>query len=127
MDFLAKSFAAIISWIETKPWLARQVFQPTPQNAPQAALPLSTTPEPLPTPKPATEPPSAPQIPSDPTPPQPVDIEHSDILYPKWDTPAHVRHNVRAICDQEDLTLKQKNDLTATVCCESKGFQTQVT
>lgn len=51
----------------------------------------------------------------------PVDIEHSDVLYPDWNTKGHARHNVRALCDLEGLTLAQKNVLTACVAVES-GF-----
>jgi C-type lysozyme/alpha-lactalbumin family len=36
-----------------------------------------------------------------------------------WDTPANVRHSVRAICDEEGLTVDQKNALSSTVHCES--------
>lgn len=41
-----------------------------------------------------------------------------------WDTPEQARHSVRVICDEEGLTLKQKNELCATVQAES-GFKTQ--
>lgn len=40
----------------------------------------------------------------------------------KWDTVANARHSVRVICDEEGLTLKQKNELCATVGAES-GWQ----
>lgn len=49
-----------------------------------------------------------------PTPP----IASPDTLEP-WTDPISCRHNVRVICDQEGLTVKQKNDLSATVHCES--------
>ena len=39
-----------------------------------------------------------------------------------WDTVAGARHNVRVICDQEGLTIDQKNNLCATVGAES-GWQ----
>ena len=42
-----------------------------------------------------------------------------------WNTPSEVRHSVRLICDEEGLTVKQKNDLCATVECESSGFNTK--
>ena len=71
--------------------------QNTPQNAPQAPV------EPV-TPLVA------------PTPPNP------DILG-LWDTPANCRHNLRVICDEEGLTVQQKNILTACVADES-GFLT---
>jgi hypothetical protein len=38
-----------------------------------------------------------------------------------WSTPIAARHSVRLICDEEGLTVKQKNELCATVQCES-GF-----
>lgn len=38
-----------------------------------------------------------------------------------WDTKANARHSVRVICDEEGLTVEQKNELCATVACES-GF-----
>lgn len=41
-----------------------------------------------------------------------------------WDTKENVRHSVRLICDDEGLTVKQKNELCATVQCES-GFNTK--
>lgn len=50
-----------------------------------------------------------------------TDIEHTDELYPDWNTPAHARHNVRAICDLEGLSQFDKNVLTACVAVES-GF-----
>lgn len=67
--------------------------------------------------EPATAP--LPPKPTEPMPPR--DIEHTSELYPDWDTPKRARHNVRAICDQEGLTLKQKDILTACVANES-GF-----
>ncbi len=36
-----------------------------------------------------------------------------------WDTPADARHSVRVICDEESLTLEQKNTMTATIGGES--------
>lgn len=36
-----------------------------------------------------------------------------------WDTKEDCRHNVRVICDLQNLTLKQKNDLSSTIHCES--------
>ena len=41
-----------------------------------------------------------------------------DVLLP-WDTHGNIRHNVRALCDLEGLTFAQKNELCATVACES--------
>ena len=40
-----------------------------------------------------------------------------------WDTKENARHSVRIICDEEGLTLKQKNEITETINCES-GFKT---
>ncbi|MDE2102085.1 MAG: hypothetical protein KGL39_32870 [Patescibacteria group bacterium] len=40
-------------------------------------------------------------------------------IYPQWENKDVARHNVRVICDQEGLTFAQKNDLTATIHCES--------
>ena len=39
-----------------------------------------------------------------------------------WDTVEHARHSVRVICDEEGLTVQDKNDLCATVGAES-GWQ----
>lgn len=39
-----------------------------------------------------------------------------------WDTPANIKHSVRLICDEEGLTLEQKNTLYATINGES-GFK----
>lgn len=61
-----------------------------------------TDPVPPPTPKPTPD-----------TTPTPVET-----LY-KWDTPVDARHSVRVICDEEGLTLEQKNTLCATIGCES--------
>lgn len=36
-----------------------------------------------------------------------------------WSTPQKARHSVRVICDEEGLTLEQKNTLCATIGCES--------
>lgn len=61
-----------------------------------------------------------PMIPLD----QPVFEPESPKPVPKylWDTPENVRHSVRVICDEEGLSVKQKNELCATVQCESQGF-----
>lgn len=39
-----------------------------------------------------------------------------------WDTPTNVRHSVRVICDEEKLSVEDKNDMCATVQAES-GFK----
>ncbi len=36
-----------------------------------------------------------------------------------WDTPTDCRHSVRVICDEEGLTVEEKNLLSATLHCES--------
>jgi len=53
---------------------------------------------------------------TDPMPtPQPID---PDALL-SWDTKENCRHNVRALCDLEGLTVDQKNDFSRTIHCES--------
>lgn len=37
-----------------------------------------------------------------------------------WDTPAHVRHSVRVICDEEELSVYEKNVITACIQQESQ-------
>ncbi len=57
-----------------------------------------------------------------PVPPQPTPTPVPDPTpVPKylWDTPDNAQHSVRVICDEEGLTLKDKNDLTACVHVES--------
>lgn len=39
-----------------------------------------------------------------------------------WDTRENCRHSVRVICDEEGLTVAQKNDLSSTVHCESNYY-----
>lgn len=36
-----------------------------------------------------------------------------------WSTPAEARHSLRLICDEEGLTVAQKNDMSQIVHCES--------
>lgn len=43
-----------------------------------------------------------------------------------WGTPADAEHSVRVICDQEGLTVEQKNTMDATIHAES-GYDTHVT
>lgn len=67
--------------------------------------------------------PKPPTVPQDaPKPIEPVPVP----LTPKyaWTTPSEARHSVRLICDEEGLTVQQKNDLSKTVHCES-GYHTQ--
>lgn len=59
----------------------------------------------------------APKTPSEaPLPPKPIQPMYD------WSTVEKARHTVRVICDEEGLTLKQKNELCATVGAES-GWQ----
>lgn len=91
--------AKLISWLLS-------LFQPV------------TPPIPVSVPKPAAD---AVFEPSKPTPkPVPVTVPESEVL--KWDTVANARKSVRIICDQEGLTVTQKNELCATVGAES-GWQ----
>jgi hypothetical protein len=62
--------------------------------------------------------------------PKPVqlDIDHTEPTpqpapAPKylWDTPSNAKHSVRLICDEEGLTVEQKDTMTATIQGES-GF-----
>ncbi len=50
----------------------------------------------------------------------------SAVVKPKydWSFPSKVKHSVRVICDEEGLTLEQKNTLCATIQCES-NFNTK--
>ena len=63
-------------------------------------------------------PPEAPQPQISPVPDQPAPISSLD-----WSTPLNSRHSVRVICDDEGLSVADKNDLCATVDAES-GFKT---
>lgn len=56
--------------------------------------------------------------------PVPVPVTVPTPSMPKylWDTVGNARHSVRVICDEEGLTVDQKNDLCATVGAES-GWQ----
>lgn len=68
----------------------------------------------------SSTPPEAPkQPPTAPLPHKPVPM-NPDALLP-WTSIANNRHNVRALCDLEGLSFKNKNDLCATVAEES-GF-----
>lgn len=90
-------------------WLSGQIFTEEP-----IAPPVPPQPAPEPT-KPVEPTKPAPQ-------PSYNDILHSSTLFPEWDTVEKARHNVRAICDKKGMTLKDKNDLCATVGAES-GWQ----
>lgn len=52
-------------------------------------------------------------------PPTPEPIKESEQPKYLWDTPVLARHSVRVICDEEKLTVGQKNTLCATVGAES--------
>lgn len=85
---------------------------------------------------PVNTPPVSPDLPSDgtlppdttitpsPAPSAPVEdnYETKKYNYYEWDTVEKARHSVRVICDEEGLTVKQKNELCATVGAES-GWQ----
>ncbi len=43
-----------------------------------------------------------------------------------WDKPADARHSVRLICDEEGLTVEQKNTMCATIGAESGWIPTAV-
>lgn len=40
-----------------------------------------------------------------------------------WSTPEAARHSLRVICDEEGLTLDQKNNMSRTIHCESGYVQ----
>ena len=68
-------------------------------------------------------------LPQEPTvPPNVVVAEPTPIVHPlmpkyDWSTPEAARHSVRLICDDEGLTVAQKNLLSQVVHCES-GYHT---
>jgi hypothetical protein len=63
-------------------------------------MPPETTPQPSQPVTPPVEPPVKPQT----------------LL---WDTPEHSRHSVRVICDEEGLTVYEKNLVSQVIHCES--------
>lgn len=67
-----------------------------------------------------------PDVPEEPI--KPVEPPKPFPVKPKydWSTRATARHSVRVICDEEGLTVAQKNELCATVACES-NFRTKIT
>jgi hypothetical protein len=42
----------------------------------------------------------------------------------KWDTPENAKHSVRLICDDQGLTLEQKNLVCAVIMAESGFYNT---
>ncbi len=50
---------------------------------------------------------------------KPVVVHNGEIMKYDWSIPTKARHSVRVICDEEGLSLKDKNDLCATVGAES--------
>lgn len=75
------------------------------------------------TPKPSNIPPGLPQAPSPslqptPAPTLPVSEPTTPQTY-LWDTPENARHSLRVICDEEGLTVEQKNLMSQVVHCES--------
>lgn len=96
-------------------------YEPTPEPQP-LSQPLSLMAPGVPQePSPALQPVSTPTPVTEPPRPQ---IQPSNTLL--WDTPANARHSLRVICDEEGLTLEQKNTLCATVTVES-GFHIHAT
>jgi hypothetical protein len=87
------------AWQKFLNWFA-QLFPQTVADASQALQEPITEEQP---PKPT------------PTPPQPK--------Y-RWDTPTNVSHSIRVICDEERMSLEQKNTMWATIKAES-GFNTK--
>lgn len=61
-------------------------------------------------PKPTPIPPPEPPKPPVPAPEEPKYM---------WDTPLAARHSLRLICDEEGLTVEQKNLMSQVVHCES--------
>lgn len=53
-----------------------------------------------------------------PPPPNPILPPQPTYL---WDNATNSRHSVRVICDEEGLPVSQKNELCATIACETKG------
>lgn len=62
--------------------------------------------------------------PPEPPPPPEVIIPNPEPKY-LWNTYENARHSTRVICDEEGLTVFQKNQLTETIKCES-GFKPDV-
>ena len=52
----------------------------------------------------------------------PVNTPQTPVSGLLWGTKEEIRHSIRVICDQEGLTLEQKNTLCATIQAES-GFK----
>jgi hypothetical protein len=73
------------------------------------SLLVKPDPAPAPAPSPIPEPPPAP-------------VPSAKYL---WDTKSHVRHSIRVICDEEGLTLAQKNLICAVIQGES-GFDISI-
>lgn len=54
-----------------------------------------------------------------PTPaPQPITPPTPKYL---WDNPVNVRHSIRVLCDEMGMSVKDKNDMCATIQAESGG------
>jgi hypothetical protein len=68
--------------------------------------------------KPVQTPPVAPPTPQ----PAPVPTPAPNYL---WDTPESARHSLRLICDEEGLTVDQKNLMSQVVHCES-GYRANI-
>jgi hypothetical protein len=50
---------------------------------------------------------------------KPMTTNPDSIVY-AWDTPAHIYHNVRVLCDLAELTLEEKNIICACIYQESR-------
>lgn len=70
---------------------------------------------------------TAPQAPQPPVPAVPAPVAPTEPLKKAydWSTPEAARHSLRVICDEEGLTVQQKDDMSRTVNCES-GYKSIV-
>lgn len=85
-------------------WLLQFFLSFANRAAPAVTLPDSSPPNVVPEPEPVAPPPAPPKF--------------------DWSTPLAARHSVRVICDEEGLTVEEKNTLCATIGGES-GWRTQ--
>lgn len=67
------------------------------------------------------------EIPPPPAPPQPIVVPPVAPQSPYlWDTQADARHSVRVICDEEGLSLNDKEIITACIMQESHFYNTAI-
>lgn len=59
----------------------------------------------------------------EPAPTVPPTVPESEPPKYLWDTPENARHSLRVICDEEGLTVEEKNTMSKVVHCES-GYST---